>query len=405
MRVTPNRYQVDTIAGFCLRYGASYPALSGLGDAISPSGSGWNTVYPAADLLLSTDVVMEILAASYAGVFVDEYQDCAPEQHAIVLRLAAVLPVRVLGDPLQSIFAFRGAPIDWTVVETNFPPIAPLTTPWRWKSTNPALGEWLLSIREPLARSEPLTLSAGDPVVRLSESEANIHLLTPASPSHSVVAIRKWERDTHDVASRLGGAYAAIETVDCKDLSTLARDLDKADRRLALIALLDVFRRSTIGMNHRLGEVIEQLRSNQKVGLSDWPELRDALHRFYKTGGPAAVIDAVDALIGHRLVKRFRAELLEEVAHAANAVAADDCASFAEAAWLVRDHARRLGRRPELRVVSRTLLVKGLEFDHAVVLRPEELTANDLYVALTRGCRSAALVEDGTGIVPYDGAH
>jgi DNA helicase-2/ATP-dependent DNA helicase PcrA len=369
---------------------------------VNPSGAGWNAVYPAAQRLLATDIGRSVVAASYAGVFVDEYQDCSPEQHSIVCALATILPVRVLGDPLQAIFAFRGAPVKWSRVEADFPPSDPLTTPWRWKETNPKLGDWLISIRTTLERREPLMLEAHDPVLRIPSNElADKHLLALATSRDSVVAFRKWESDTHAVASRLGGAYLAIETVDCKDLAALARRLDLGDRRKSLIDLLDLFRRSGVGMNDRLTQAIGQLSQGQRVGLEDWPKLRDALARYYSTGEPRAVIDAVDAFIEHPSVRRFRAELLEELVYAATAVSAGDCGSYGEAAWLARDQTRRAGRRPDLRVISRTLLVKGLEFDHAVVLDPLELTAQDLYVALTRGSRSVAIASAAGGAIRY----
>ena len=194
----------------------------------------------------------------------------------------------------------------------------------------------------------------------------------------------------------------AIEIVDCKDLAEVARHLDGRDRRTAIVALLDLFRKSTVGMNDAISEAISDLQAHKQGVLVRWPALRAALRKFFVDGQPTAVTDAIDALISHPAVKRFRIEILEELAHAAYAVERGECASFAEAAWAVRDQTRRVGRRPEPRIVSRTLLVKGLEFDHAVILDPTELTANDLYVALTRGSRSVAVVHDGSSLIEYE---
>ena len=140
-----------------------------------------------------------------------------------VLHLANALPTRVLGDPLQSIFGFRGPPVDWGTVENDFPPLPELTTPWRWRTKNPELGEWLLSIRETLRDRRPLMIDDSAPVMVVPPREIETYLLGLGASKHSVVAIRKWEGDTHDVASRLGGAYAAIEAADCKSLTTIAR--------------------------------------------------------------------------------------------------------------------------------------------------------------------------------------
>ncbi len=46
------------------------------------------------------------------------------------------------------------------------------------------------------------------------------------------------------------------------------------------------------------------------------------------------------------------------------------------------------------RCTGSTLLVKGLEFDHVVIVRGQNWgTHKDLYVALTRGCKSITLME------------
>ena len=57
------------------------------------------------------------------------------------------------------------------------------------------------------------------------------------------------------------------------------------------------------------------------------------------------------------------------------------------------------------RIVSRTLLIKGLEFDHSVVLDPSELDAKHLYVAMTRGARTLSILgTDGVESLSYKGS-
>ena len=48
----------------------------------------------------------DILAASYARLIVDEYQDSSQRQHALITWAAQALPTCVLGDPMQAIFGF-----------------------------------------------------------------------------------------------------------------------------------------------------------------------------------------------------------------------------------------------------------------------------------------------------------
>jgi DNA helicase-2/ATP-dependent DNA helicase PcrA len=43
-------------------------------------------------------------------------------------------------------------------------------------------------------------------------------------------------------------------------------------------------------------------------------------------------------------------------------------------------------------LIGTTLLVKGLEYDHAVILDADALDAKDLYVAMTRGSKSLTII-------------
>lgn len=53
----------------------------------------------------------------------------------------------------------------------------------------------------------------------------------------------------------------------------------------------------------------------------------------------------------------------------------------------MRERNHHLGRPLGRRAVGSTLLLKGLEADVAVILEPERMTEQHLYVALTRGAR------------------
>jgi len=63
-------------------------------------------VYDGARVALQNAAIQSVVAASYAGVYVDEYQDCSKRQHDLISELSGVLPCRIVSDPLQSIFDF-----------------------------------------------------------------------------------------------------------------------------------------------------------------------------------------------------------------------------------------------------------------------------------------------------------
>ena len=59
----------------------------------------------------------------------------------------------------------------------------------------------------------------------------------------------------------------------------------------------------------------------------------------------------------------------------------------------VRERVRHGGRRSQRRVVSRTVLIKGLEYDHVIIANIAAISdASNLYVALSRAKKSITLI-------------
>lgn len=81
--VPDNKYRIDTIAGWSLRFAASFPLRSGL-EITNPSDDDWNTVYECAAKVIESGALSGILNASYTGLFVDEYQDCTQDRKSVV---------------------------------------------------------------------------------------------------------------------------------------------------------------------------------------------------------------------------------------------------------------------------------------------------------------------------------
>gem|GEM_PF-6108452 len=156
------KYRLSTIAGFCLRYASSYPATSGLTVTQPLEPDEWTETYAAGARLFLEEHTSAVLKASFSGVFVDEYQDCTKDQHRVVRRLADLLPCRVLGDPLQGIFSFGGALVNWPEdVASYFPEMDEPNVPWRWRKegANGILGDWLVDVRRRLRAGESVDLS------------------------------------------------------------------------------------------------------------------------------------------------------------------------------------------------------------------------------------------------------
>ena len=74
-------------------------------------------------------------------------------------------------------------------------------------------------------------------------------------------------------------------------------------------------------------------------------------------------------------------------------------ATFLEAANLYQREMRHTGRPiRHQKLIGTTLLVKGLEYDHAVILDADSLGTKDLYVAMTRGAKSLTIICSGRSL-------
>jgi len=164
-----------------------------------------------------------------------------------VLKLADIIPTRILGDPLQGIFYFGGSEIvDWKIhVKPHFDELPRLSQPHRWAGKNHALGEWLLIVRERLETDRPVDLRQAPAgcieFVQLPDNakdQGNIQRERCMSVKYrndeTLLAIHSWEDQCHSIARQSGGKFRSQETIDCDELYKAAKAFDSAVDGLAL---------------------------------------------------------------------------------------------------------------------------------------------------------------------------
>jgi hypothetical protein len=117
-------------------------------------------------------------------------------------------------------------------------------------------------------------------------------------------------------------------------------------------------------------------------------------------GSPARVLEALEAIKDLPGGVLYRREAWRDTLKALKAASAGGDVTVSQALTRMRNRARILGRAAETRVISRPLLIKGLEYDHAIVLNAERLTATELYVALSRGRKTLTVVSEDRLLQP-----
>ncbi|MBN8246285.1 MAG: UvrD-helicase domain-containing protein [Verrucomicrobia bacterium] len=414
MRVSHDKFHLDTIAGWCLRYGAAYPAISGYRPG-SEADPDWTATYPGAEKVCRTALGRRVISESYGGVLVDEYQDCSLRQHTLVSALAEYIPCRAVGDPLQTIFGFRDDPVvPWATITSSFDVVDDaLTEPWRWRrdGRNAALGEWLVAARDQLAATGSLMIADDAPIawcstsgaLHASEAWATACRSVDFSANETVVAILKRPNQCQDLAKRMGGRWPVVERFDDPDLLQLGVTLGDKDGSAVIETLVEFLSERMTAMGTALKTAVDSIKAGR--GVSRITKNRghaDRLKVLANAPTPANALAWLDGVLAHRDDWRlYRREcvfqLREALRHCTGETFADLPAMVAEA----RTRARHRGRLTHRRTIGTPLLLKGLEFDHSVLLwEPDHLSVQELYVAITRASKSLTIVSHSRTLIP-----
>jgi DNA helicase-2/ATP-dependent DNA helicase PcrA len=148
---------------------------------------------------------------------------------------------------------------------------------------------------------------------------------------------------------------------------------------------------------------VESIKAGRGVSrIAKHREHADRLSVLASTPAPQSVLAWLEGILAHRdewwLYRRDCVyQLREALRHCTGATLAELPDEVAAA----RTRARHRGRQTQRRTIGTPLLVKGLEFDHAVLLwEPQHLSVEGLYVALTRASKSLTIVSRSRTLTP-----
>ncbi len=404
--VPASMYQVDTIASWSLRLCLAYPKTSGW-CTDSPADDQWNQLYASCSDLLRMSFIRRVVASSYAGLYVDEYQDCSDLQHSLVCNLAEFLPCRVLGDPMQSIFDFEDAkPVDWeTSVYPTFECLGELDIPWRWIE-NPRLGAWLRDVRNKIQAGQRIDLLNNRPpcVIRYRIEPDNLEkkqyssLYGLLNHNESVIALlggdQQSKNKTHLLARKMAGKFSSIEEIEGKGLHTFLKQMHGAKTtQKGFLLAVEVAKKCFTGISNVLTAGTKRgefavLRKGTK-----YPSLLLAANAYLEEPTSSTLMKFFVELKVNPATGAYRRDLLNRLLQILKLHSENYGMTLIEAGKIYQRDMRHLGRPiKHKKLIGTTLLVKGLEFDHAVILDADSLDAKDLYVAMTRGTKSLTII-------------
>lgn len=407
--VPTNMVHVDTITSWAFSLVNAYSTIAGIAVPEVPDWSASDDYVQGATLVAKAVAVAKVHAVSFDFLFVDEYQDCTVLQHDFVLALSAAIPQTViLGDRFQAIFGFAGPLASWDQhVTPSFPQFDMACVPHRWAGHNPDLGHWLLEVRSQLVDGQAFDFAGFSvPGLRWQQQIDGTTVSSIARGfknfGETVVLIDKWSRDVARHASRLGGVYSVMEEIQGNFMRTHLAQLP-AEGDFALAGWLAGFAKECIvGLGGIDQPVLTRLRTNQSI-------------THYTRQGIELVLSSLDALrlspsyeqlvISAREIRTmpqlriYRWEAWHDTFEAIS-MTTENGAPVVENLGRVRERLRHGGRRSDARVASRTLLVKGLEYDHVVIADNSKIRdPNNLYVALTRARKSITVIGRTSAVI------
>ncbi|MFN8020846.1 MAG: UvrD-helicase domain-containing protein [Acidimicrobiales bacterium] len=396
---------ISTISAFCESWCRNYPMLAG----VEPGGPepSFAEFHAGATAVLGAPSIQAVLAATWDTVLVDEYQDCQPDQHTALMQLANAVPMIVVGDPLQAVFNFPGDPtVAWQAVDEQLARLELIPLPRRWEDTNPALGDQLLALRERMLANLPIDLLS---YPHIDWIEAQPHNRGPnckriADLDGTSVVITKHRAQCVYLAKRADGKLEALEDLASTDLFECIARIDAATpaQRVAEVGALAnrCLARLPTGFQARLQAVVQGATPTFQPGATLGPFTAAALAA--RTAGTPESLRAVSqAISAFPDVVVARRELWTDLdlILALAAESADE--TLAHAANRIRELRRHGRQRPTDRVIGTPLLVKGLEYQHALVVDAEHLTREELYVSLTRGMRTVSVLSESPVFGPW----
>lgn len=406
-KVEKEKYTVTTIASFCVKWCSAYYRSAQFDIDLSPiKGTKtqikryYQQIYAGMKRLLHLSWFAKIIKSSYSRVIVDEYQDCSLSQHQVMLLLNNILPIVVLGDPLQGIFDFAEPTVDWNSIE--FPIIEIHTEPWRWKQSNPELGEYLNTIRSQLLPS----LTGKTCRISVNRNNKNVKVVSPLdfneyslmkeiSDFDSTVYIAKWPNAQLKFCTRMPGIFQYDEKQDCDELFEYAGKFDSYKDTELLLATCDFAKICMTGISSELSSYYRRL----KAGSTDYSriEKNKDFGELLKKSIPTSkrnILDILEWFIDNKKFKIYRKELLLEMKRCVKYAIDHNCSIF-DAACLLRRDSTMVKHYSNFKFLSsRTLLSKGLEFDCVIIDMTDPLNAKNFYVAMTRAKRKIYIISD-----------
>lgn len=391
--------RVETIDAFALRIARAFPQIAGVATDPSERSLDWSRVRAAAGQILQRPALRAAFSESYDLVLVDEYQDCSAAQVELVRALRSMVPTTVLGDPMQSLYdVLESDPLTWQEKIQGWERSETLNTPWRWQY-DPDHRDWVVSARTALSEGRPIPVTGKTVQVVAIEEQHGAFLAQTLRSKQGRWAVIMGDTNRPDSFSRIAKSHRwmSLEVAELsqpKELAAFARQWDLGNRLPAVLTMAELCISSTSKVS---GFTAAKKNAELRKPTRSKAALTQLTNAIYETGSETAALAALDMVQAHPDTGTYRPTLLDFCKRALRLTAKQNTTdiTLTEAVETVLSGARAgVVRTPTGPIVGSVMRLKGLEFDHVVIVNPEDLaTKEEVYVAVSRAKTSCTIIQ------------
>lgn len=402
--IPTNRYELTTISSLCQKLAVAYTSSGNVVPIDSSEHYTW--LERRCKELAETNKISHLIEVSYGGVLVDEYQDCSKSQHDFIIGIARSVSLWIFGDPLQGIFDFNGPIVDWDNDLVGFY-FECLDKPKRWEKYNVSLGLDIVTIRKQLeVGASSIDWGRTSSITRITSNDRDKQdeirkwrYKTALKGTQLIIVTEKWNRK--EVAKVFGGTCRVVEAIDDSDFYTMAAKIDRITTATAAQTLYDsaiaVFFKSKV--DEWLTARGVKVKKDKSLRLMS-AKLAQKVSEYCARPSSLGLLHGLEELASIEGIKVFLHEKFTSLKSAIT-LASERGISVKDAMMEVRNKVRIVGRKIANFAVGTTLLTKGLEFDHVLIVnanRPYDLSTQsgrkNFYVAISRARESLTIIDE-----------
>jgi DNA helicase-2/ATP-dependent DNA helicase PcrA len=280
--------------------------------------------------------------------------------------------------------------------------------PWRWINAGKTeLGQWVLDMRQvletkngldtlPLPDEVNLYQMAGRTVNEQLRFQANIHyeLLKQINPGESILVIGDSisPQSRHNFARTVNG-IDVVEPVDLRDVMAFCSQIASKQGLELLDMVLKFIASMMTGANRAQLIQRTEVIIRGKNRKEPTPLESAAVAVTASSDKVNSISNLLDALECEPSTRLYRKQAHAALREAFNLYLSNAEKSLGECVASVRERRRHYGdKRISQRAIGSTLLLKGLEADHVLILNTAPMSNKDLYVAISRGAQSVTAI-------------